>query len=103
MGGGGGDLAHATRLGEETTTTRGEGSGNRGSAPGLMCRGYLPRGKRREAGRNSASHGLPKALQIVPGKLAPADFSHREFTGNPAGNLASKLALSVTLGSKMIL
>jgi len=37
MGGGGGDLAHATRLGEETATTRGEGSGNRGSAPGLMC------------------------------------------------------------------
>ena len=106
MGGGGGGLAHASRLTSEEpkiSRRRDSRAGGRGSAPGLMPRGFLPRGKRREAGRNSASHGLPKALQIDPGKLAPADFSHREFTGNPAGNLASKLALSVTLGSKMIL
>ena len=89
MGVGGGDLAmHHNSA--KTATTRGEGLGNRGNIPDLMCRGYVPRGKRREAGRNSASRGLPKALQIVPGMFAPADFS--EFTGNPAGNVASKLA-----------
>ena len=92
MGVGGGDLAmHHNSA--KTATTRGEGSGNRGNVPDLMCRGYVPRGKRREAGCYSTSRGLPKALQIVPGKLAPADFSHRELTGNPVGKWVSKLVL----------
>ena len=71
---------HASQLGED------------------MCRGYVSRGKRREAGCYSTSRGLPKALQIAPGKLAPADFSHQELTGNPVGKWASKLALKSKQG-----
>jgi len=61
-GGGGGGLAHdASRLASEAGGVESharEGSRNGGNAPGLMPRGFLPRGKRREAGRDSALMGF---------------------------------------------
>ena len=65
----------------------------RGSAPGLMPRGFLPHGKRRDAGCNSTSRRLPNVAINLPGGACPADFSPGEITGNPAGFGASKLAL----------
>jgi len=78
----------------KTVTTRSEGSRNRGSTPGLTCRGCLPRGKHREVGCNSSPRGLPKAVPDCP-RGAPADFTPREITGIPVGKCASKLALQV--------
>ena len=98
MGGGGGGLAHASRLASEEpkiSRRRDSRAEGRGSAPGLMPRGFLPRGKRRDAGCNSTSRRLPNVAINLPGGACPADFSPGEITGNPTGFGASKLALNV--------
>ena len=87
MGGGGGGLAHASRLASEEPKisrrrdSRAEGWG---SAPGLMPRGFLPRGKRRDAGCNSTSRRLPNVAINLPGSLSRR-FLARGNHGKPNG------------------
>lgn len=55
------------------------------SAPGLMTHGFLPRGKRRDAGCNSVFRGLPNGARDWSRGACPTFFLHGEITGNRVG------------------
>ena len=57
-----------------------------GNPPGLTSRGFLPRGKRREAGCDPRMGGLPKCAKIWPGGDWHGGDSPGKTRGSPRGN-----------------
>jgi len=58
----------------------------RGNPPGLTSRGFLPRGKRREAVCDPQMGGLPKCAKIWPGGDWHGETSPGKTQGSPRGN-----------------
>jgi hypothetical protein len=87
--GGGGGRPLATR--ESSRERRGQGRGN---APGLMTRGFLPRGKRRETGFCPRVGVLPKSAADWCRENSRVVSWPGEVAGNPPGSRASKVALT---------
>ena len=67
----------------------------RGNPPGLITRGFLPCGKREEAGCVPRVGGLPKGVNSWPRKTGTGQIWPRENTGIPQGIWAAKVGLRV--------
>ena len=67
----------------------------RGNPPGLITRGFLPCGKREEAGCVHRVGGLPKGVNSWPRKTGMGQIWPREKTGIPQGIWATKVGLKV--------
>ena len=66
----------------------------RGNAPGLLTCGFLPRGKRREAGLCPRVSVLPKSATNLSRESGRVVSQPGEVAGNPLGSPAAKVALS---------
>jgi hypothetical protein len=98
-------VAAASRLGGVASRRRSRArlASTRGNPPGRTSRGFLPRGKLREAGCDPRLGGLPKGAQIWPkGGWHRADWP-REKAGIPPGNWAAKVGLREEIRLKVIM
>ena len=69
----------------------------RGNPPGLITRGFLPHGKRGEAGCDPRVGGLPKGVNIWPREDWHGADWPREKTEIPQGIWAAKVGLRMIL------